>query len=57
MICPVEIASEMSPFRAVKVGEHLRYGLLHTSRDGAGDEGTGSDVAGDVQVAGLREKY
>ena len=46
MICPVEIASDMSAFRAV-VGDHARHELLHTSRHGAGDESTGSDVAGD----------
>src|SRR5271157_252685 len=47
MICPVELASEMSAFWAVKVGDHARYGLLHTSLSGAGNEGTRSDVAGD----------
>src|ERR1700693_14811 len=46
MICPVEIASDMSAFRAV-VGDHARHELLHTSRHGAGYESTGSDVAGD----------
>src|SRR6202050_2653728 len=48
MICPVEIASDMSGVRAV-VGDHARHDLLHTSRHGAGDESTGSNVAGDGQ--------
>jgi hypothetical protein len=47
MICPVEIASDLSTFLAARVGEHGRHVLLHEGRDGAGDEGTGSDVAGD----------
>src|ERR1700683_3404489 len=47
MICPVEIASDMSAFRAV-VGDHAKHELLHRSRHGAGYESTGSDVAGHV---------
>src|SRR6266478_3092033 len=46
MICPVEIASDMSAWRAVGVGEHRGHALLHAGRDGADDEGTGSDFAG-----------
>jgi len=46
MICPVEIASDMSALRAV-VGDHARHELLHTSRHGAGHESIGSDVASD----------
>ena len=33
MICPVEIASEVSAFRAARVGEHSRHVLLHEGRD------------------------
>jgi hypothetical protein len=46
MICPVEIAHEMSALRAARVREH---GLLPEGRDGAGDESTGRVVAGDGQ--------
>ena len=45
-MCPVEIASDMSVFRAV-VGDHARHDVLHAGRYGAGDESTGSDVADD----------
>jgi len=47
MICPVEIAREMSAFRAARVAEDAGHALLHEGRDGAGDESTGSDIAGD----------
>src|SRR5919204_1851097 len=47
MICPVEIASEMSALRAARVGDHAEHGRLSEGRDGAGDESTGRDVAGD----------
>src|SRR5271157_4919 len=47
MICPVEIAREMSAFRAVRIGDHAEHGSLSEGRDGAGDESTGRDVAGD----------
>ena len=47
MICPVEIASKMSAFRAVRVGDHAKHGILHEGRSGASDESTGRDVAGD----------
>ena len=46
MICPVELTSDMSALRAVKVGDHAKHGFLHEGRDGAGDESTGSDFAG-----------
>src|ERR1700692_2661085 len=56
MICPVEIASDMSAFRAARVGDHAKHGFLHEGRSGAGDESTGRDVAGngkeDYVVAG-----
>src|SRR6266446_6060366 len=52
MICEAEIASDLSAFRAARVREHAEHVLLHEGRDGAGDESTGSDFAGD---AGLRE--
>ncbi len=51
MICPVEIASDLSALRAARVAEHGEHGLLHKGRDGAGDEGTGSDFAGDSEEA------
>src|ERR1035441_2280678 len=47
MICPVEIAHEMSALRAVRIGDHAEHGSLSEGRDGAGDESTGRDVAGD----------
>src|ERR1700727_122061 len=47
MICPVEIASDMSALRAVRMGDHAEHGSLSEGRDGAGDESTGRDVAGD----------
>ena len=60
MICPVEIASDLSAFQAARVGEHGRYVLLHAGRDRADDESTGSDVAGhseeDHVVAGGRDQ-
>src|ERR1700686_1678727 len=56
MICPVEIASDMSAFRAAMVGDHAKHGFLPEGRSGAGDESTGCDVAGngkeDYVVAG-----
>src|SRR6266576_5317827 len=47
MICPVEIAHDMSALRAVRIGDHAEHGSLSEGRDGAGDESTGRDVAGD----------
>src|ERR1051326_2307744 len=47
MICPVEIAHEMSALRAVRIGDHGEHGSLSEGRDGAGDESTGRDVASD----------
>src|SRR5450432_1537629 len=56
MIRPVEIASEMSAFRAARVGDHAKHGILHEGRSGAGDESTGCNVAShgkeDYVVAG-----
>ena len=46
MICPVEIASDLSALRAAKVGDHVKHGFLLKGRDGAGNESTGSDLAG-----------
>jgi hypothetical protein len=46
MICPGELASDMSALQAARVGDHAKHGFLHEGRDGAGDENTGSDVAG-----------
>src|SRR6266513_2811203 len=47
MICPVEIAGNMSALRAVRMGDHAQHGSLSEGRDGAGDESTGRNVAGD----------
>src|SRR5436309_15087856 len=47
MICPVEIAGDMSALRAVRMGDHAEHGSLSEGRDGAGDESTGRNVAGD----------
>src|SRR5919198_5399668 len=47
MICPVEIARDMSAWRAVRIGDHAEHGRLPEGRDGAGDESAGCDVAGD----------
>src|SRR5579864_146649 len=47
MICPVEIASDMSALRAVRIRDHAEHGSLSEGRDGAGDESTGRDVASD----------
>src|SRR5579859_6288934 len=47
MICPVEIADDMSALRAVRMRDHAEHGSLSEGRDGAGDESTGRDVASD----------
>src|SRR6266567_3253998 len=47
MICPVEIASDMSALRAVRIGDHAKHGFLPEGRDGAGNESTGRDIASD----------
>jgi hypothetical protein len=61
MICPVEIARDLSAFRAVRVGEDVEHVLLPEGRDGAGDEGTGSDFASDSEddhvVSGSRDHW
>ena len=49
MICPVELAHEMSALQAVRVREHGSHDLLLEGRSGAGDESTGSDLAGHGQ--------
>ena len=46
MICPVEIASDVSALQAARVGDHGRHVLLQAGRDGADDESTGSHFAG-----------
>ena len=47
MICPAKIARDLSALRAARVGDHAKHGFLFEGRGGAGDESTGSDVAGD----------
>src|SRR5439155_1557455 len=49
MICPVELASDLSALRAARVGDHAKHGFLLEGRDGAGHESTGSDFAGPGQ--------
>jgi hypothetical protein len=44
MICPVELASDLSALQAVRVGA-CTAGFLHEGRDGAGDASTGSNCA------------
>jgi hypothetical protein len=46
MICPVEIASDLSALRAARVGDRAKHGVLLENRDGPGNESTGSDSAG-----------
>jgi hypothetical protein len=59
MICPVEIARDLSAFPAARVGDHAKHGFLLEGRDGAGNENTGSNFAGageeDHLVAGRRD--
>ena len=47
MICPVEIARDMSALRAVRMRDHAEHGSLSEGRDGAGNESTGRNVADD----------
>jgi hypothetical protein len=47
MICPVEIARDMSALRTLRIRDHAKHGSLSKGRDGAGNEGTGRDVASD----------
>src|ERR1035438_7710456 len=58
MMCPVEIASDLSALRGARVGDHAKHGFLLEGHDGAGHENTGSDFAGageeDHLVAGGR---
>ena len=59
MMCPVEIASDLSALRAARVGDHAEHGGLLEGRDGAGNESAGSDLTGDGEednlVAGGRD--
>src|ERR1700688_3225300 len=43
----LSLAHDMSALQAARVGDHGRHGVLHAGRSGAGNEGTGSDFAGD----------
>src|SRR5438445_5536868 len=36
MICPVQIARDMSALRAVRIRDHAKHGSLSEGRDGAG---------------------
>ena len=47
MICPVELARDVSALQAARAGDHAKHGLLLEGRDGAGDETAGSHVASD----------
>src|SRR6266567_830746 len=46
MICPVELASDVSAWRAARVGDHGEHGKLLEGRDGAGDAEEDHVVAG-----------
>jgi hypothetical protein len=46
MICPVEIASDLSAFRAARIGDRGRHALSDEGRDGAGNESARSDSPG-----------
>ena len=50
MICPLEIASDLSAWRAARVADHGKHGGLLEGRDGAGDESAGSDFTGDGET-------
>ena len=50
MICPLEIASDLSALRAARVADHGKHGWLLEGRDGAGDESAGSDFTGDGET-------
>src|SRR6266571_2318631 len=50
MICPLEIASDLSALRAARVADHGKHGGLLEGRDGAGDESAGSDFTGDGET-------
>ena len=49
-IVRLRLARDLSAFRAVRVGDHAKHGFLLEDRDGAGNESTGSDLAGDGQT-------
>jgi hypothetical protein len=49
MICPVELASDVSALRAARVGDHVKHGFLPEGCDGAGDQSTRSNFAGHGQ--------
>src|SRR5437763_6918367 len=55
MICPLEIASDLSALRAARVADHGKHGWLLEGRDGVGDESAGSDFTGDGETDHLRE--
>jgi hypothetical protein len=38
MICPVDLAHDMSALRAARIGDHAKHGILLEGRDGAGYE-------------------
>src|SRR2546421_10838716 len=50
MICPLEIASDLSALRAARVADHGKHGWLLEGRDGAGDESAGRDFTGDGET-------
>src|SRR6202049_4364007 len=53
MICPVEIAHDMSALRAVRMRDHAEHGDLSEGRDGAGNESTGVQ---DVMLQAMAKK-
>ena len=53
MICPDELAHELSALQAARVGDHAKHGKLLEGCDGAGDESTGRDIAGNGEEDNL----
>jgi hypothetical protein len=55
----------MSAQRAVRVGDHAKHGIRLEGRGGAGDEGPGSDLAGNAEedyvvsgeIIGTRDRH
>jgi len=50
MICPEDVANELSALRAAVLGDDAKHGCLDEGRGGAGDAGAGSDSTGDGEA-------
>src|SRR5205085_6618001 len=58
MICPLEIASDLSALRAARVADHGKHGWLLEGRDGAGDvfmRGNGHRLSAEWLPGRMRE--